>query len=432
MIGARLLGGILLGWIVVAGAGGCAGHSARTKTARDALDRGAPWAAIDSLNEQLEVERADQVPVKLDADDALLLLGRGSVLQQVARYSFSSRDFEVADKQIELLDFSRDGLDDLGRYLYSDDTGPYKAPAYEKLLINTLNMVNYLARNDLSGARVEARRFATIRAHLRDEMKDAVLGDAVGCYLAGLVFELSGNSDEARVFYTDAIAALPEGEWRAQIQQQSKALAKEQDCEHPEGCGTLVLFTGTGRVAPKESKRIPIGLALTYASLFLSARYTHLAGQGLVTWVNYPELGRARPAAQVPYVLLDQQPMSLIPVMNVDAVGRVAWRQARGAVVASAIIRTISRALAGEAARQAAGGGTMGAVLSLGGQAALTAADTPDTRSWSTLPESIHLLRRTVKAGVYTIEVQAQGVREQRKVRVNKDSWALVPFFALR
>jgi tetratricopeptide (TPR) repeat protein len=431
MIGARLLGGILLGWIVVAGAGGCAGHSARTKTARDALDRGAPWAAIDSLNEQLEVERADQVPVKLDADDALLLLGRGSVLQQVARYSFSSRDFEVADKQIELLDFSRDGLDDLGRYLYSDDTGPYKAPAYEKLLINTLNMVNYLARNDLSGARVEARRFATMRAHLRDRTGKGELGDAAGNYLAGLVFELSGNRDEARVFYTDALAALPAGEWRDQVQEQLNALSKTADCEYAEGCGTLVLFAGTGRVAPKESKRIPIGLALTYAALFLSPRYTHLAGQGLVTWINYPELGRARLPIASPQVTLNQQAVALGQVMNIDAVSRVAWRQARGAIVASAIIRTISRALAGEATRQAVGG-TLGAIISLGGQAALTAADTPDTRSWSALPASVYLTRRTVKAGDYTIDAQAQGVRERRKVRVAKDGWAFVPFIALR
>lgn len=425
----RRLSVVLLSWTFVAA--GCAGHSARTKSARDALDKGAPWAAIDALNERLEVERADQLPTKFRADDALLLLDRGSILQQVARYQFSSRDFEVADKRIELLDFSRDGLDELGRYLYSDDTGPYKAPAYEKVLINTLNMVNYLARQDLSGARVEARRFATMRSHLRDQTEEGKLGDAAGNYLAGLVFELSGNRDEARGYYTDAMAGLPAGAWKEQIQEQLRALGSKNECAHAAGCGTIVVFAGTGRVAAKESKRIPIGLALTYASLFLSPRYTHLAGQGLVTWINYPELGRARVPMEPPRVTLNQQAVALPQVMNIDAVSRAAWRQARGAVVASAIIRTITRALAGEATRQAVGG-TMGAIISLGGQAALTAADTPDTRSWSALPASVYLMRQTVEAGEYTIDVQAQGVRERRKVRVAKDGWAVVPFFALR
>ena len=43
----------------------------------------------------------------------------------------------------------------------------------------------------------------------------------------------------------------------------------------------------------------------------------------------------------------------------------------------------------GETTRQAAGGGVLGALLSLGTQATMTATDTPDTRSWSTLPARI-------------------------------------------
>jgi hypothetical protein len=72
----------------------------------------------------------------------------------------------VSDKQIEVLDFSRNAAHDIGKYLFSDDVGPYKAPAYEKLMINTMNMVNYLARGDLQGARIEARRLAVMQKFL--------------------------------------------------------------------------------------------------------------------------------------------------------------------------------------------------------------------------------------------------------------------------
>ena len=45
---------------------------------------------------------------------------------------------------------------------------------------------------------------------------------------------------------------------------------------------------------------IPIGLALTYASLYMSPAQNEtanrLALQGLVTWVNYPELGKPQMA----------------------------------------------------------------------------------------------------------------------------------------
>ncbi|MCB9666942.1 MAG: hypothetical protein H6715_02340 [Myxococcales bacterium] len=417
--------------LFVACSGGCAGHSARTKTARAYLDQGAPWKAIDAINKELDVERADQQPAELEAEDSLLLLERASILQQVARYSFSSRDLETADKHIELLDFSREGLDDLGRYLYSDDSGPYRAPAYEKLMINTLNMVNYLSAGDLQGARVEARRFATMRAHLKDESGHGVMGDALGNYLAALTFELSDNTDEARVFYNDILDGTPAREISDMAKEALTRLGKKPPvCEHPEGCGTLVVVSSVGRLAPKESRRIPIGLALTYASVMLSARYTHLAGQGLVTWVNYPELGRTHAASQ-PNIWLDQNTVGPTPVLNLDAIARSAWREARAAVVASAIIRAISRALAGEATRQAVGG-TLGAVLSLGGQAALSAADTPDTRSWSTLPSAIFVARRQVRAGKQTLDFAAQGIRERRSVNVRKGGWALVSFVALR
>jgi hypothetical protein len=39
---------------------------------------------------------------------------------------------------------------------FSGSSGKYQSPPYEKLMINTMNMVNYLVRGDLNGARIEA------------------------------------------------------------------------------------------------------------------------------------------------------------------------------------------------------------------------------------------------------------------------------------
>src|SRR5262249_47326974 len=114
---------------------GCAGHESRTRTALEALDRGSPDQAIQALDEELEVKRPDDLP-SLAGDNALLVLDRGSVLQSMDRFKLSARDIGAADKAIDVLDMSRSAAADIGKYLFSDDTGPYKAPAYEKLLIN--------------------------------------------------------------------------------------------------------------------------------------------------------------------------------------------------------------------------------------------------------------------------------------------------------
>src|SRR5262249_24263391 len=122
-----------------------AGHSEKTLEARDALDRGDGKTALSLINEELKVKSASELPKDTSGDHALLVLDRALILQQIADYKNSSRDLEIADKQIQLLDFSKSALEDIGKYLFSDDTGGYRAPPYEKLLINTMNMVNYLS-----------------------------------------------------------------------------------------------------------------------------------------------------------------------------------------------------------------------------------------------------------------------------------------------
>src|SRR5262245_28462851 len=117
----------------------CSGYADRTLEARSALDAGRPDAALKLYNDQLEVDSEKELPDDVGGDNALLILDRSMILQQLQKYELSSRDMQTADKQIELLDFSHNALDSIGKYVFSDDTGPYKAPPYEKLMVNTMN-----------------------------------------------------------------------------------------------------------------------------------------------------------------------------------------------------------------------------------------------------------------------------------------------------
>ena len=137
----------------------------------------------------------------------------------------------------------------------------------------------------------------------------------------------------------------------------------------------------------------------TYMSPADRARANYLAAQGLVTWVNFPTLGKPRGRLGRARVLRRQRQLPLEGMLAVDLEAQRAWKEAEGAVVASAITRLLTRIVAGETTRQAAGGGVVGALLSLGTQATLTATDTPDTRSWSTLPARIAFGRARVAAG---------------------------------
>ncbi len=530
----------------------CGGHAARTLDARDALDAGDPKRALALINEELGVTRAADLPKDLSGDQAILLLDRAMVLQQLEEYKFSARDLGVADKQVEVLDLSRGAGAEIGRYLFSDSSGAYKAPAYEKLMINTMNMVNYLVRSDLSGARVEARRLAVMQRFLGETENPGASLLAPGSYLAGFTFEKSGRDEEALRYYDEALKygsyrtltepirrlaktaryrsprirrilgdadplRAPKAEPRAKkkkakptkpakaaarpaaaavptsdkvalesgsaaarkpdgvpaaaqdkagsgalegAQARKPSAAKKTDKSptasrqagetdtsavakdavkgastaspkrEREGYGELMVVVSFGRVPAKFAKRIPIGLALTYASGAISphdrSQANAFAMQGLVTWVNYPELGKGRGSYSVPTFYLDGQGQFLEGILAVDREARQAWEQARGAVVGSAITRLVTRIVAGEAVRRGSGGGALGLLLSLGTQATLTAADTPDTRSWATLPARIAFGRAWVKAGRHHIRLGARSIEKRGYIDVPAGSFSIV------
>lgn len=438
---------------------GCAGHAARTEGARTALDEGIPNQALALLDEQLEVKSAAELPEKVSGDNALLLLDRAMVLQQLAStgretspktYALSSRDLEVADKQVEILDLSRGAVDEIGKYLFSDATGPYKAPTYEKLMINTMNMVNYLARGDLQGAKVEARRLAVMQKFIDEHEGRGASLSGPGSYLAGFAFEKSGDASEALRFYDEA---LEYGSFPSLAEPVSR-LSQKASYRSPritailrdEGAGKkadaaddsaeLLIVMGLGRVPAKIAKRIPIGLALTFVSGALSPtdvnKANYLAAQGLVTWVNYPELGQPRGEYGTPGFALDGSWQELEGALAIDQEAKRAWDDAKGTVVASAITRLIARVATGEIVRQSTGGGVVGALLSLGTQATLTAVDTPDTRSWATLPARVAIGRVRVPAGTHYVDLQERGVRRRRTVTLKPGGWAVLNMTVLR
>jgi hypothetical protein len=463
---------------------GCAGHAARTLEARTALDRRNPERALELYNEELEVESKADLPEDVSGDNALLLLDRSLILQQLGDTKLSSRDLETADKQIEFLDFSRGTTDEIGKYLFSDDTGPYRAPPYEKLMINTMNMVNYLVRGDLNGARIEARRFTVMQDYLKDkESADAALMGA-GSYLAGFVFEYSNEPQTALRYYDEALQygefrtldraivrlsarasyrtpRITEVLKRAGVADASSggAPASSPPTAGGEGApsesvpaesvpstptipapgaedGEVLVILCFGRVPAKKAERVPIGLALTYAAGAISpadhSRANALAAQGLVTWVNYPTLDKARGGYDVPMFQLEGRTQNLDGV-PVDKLTIAAWEEAKGTVVASAITRMIARVVAGEAARQATGDdGVGGLLISLATQATLTAADTPDTRSWSTLPARIALGRVRVPAGKHAVRIHARGESLEQTLDVRPGGFEALNLTVLR
>ena len=433
---------------------GCGGHSARTLQMRTALDAGNARGAIHELNEELDVKDAKDLPADIKGDNAILVLDRASIQQGAGEFPLSKRDFEAADKSIDMLDLARNAADSIGEYVFSGSVGRYQAPPYEKLMINTLNLLNYLETKDLNGARIEARRLSVIQKYYReslDQKNNPVLG--LGSMLAGFTYEKSGEIDEALRYYDESLAftgfgtlgesvrrIAPQGSFRSP---RIKSLLNDGQKESPgsaaanDDTGEVLFVVGYGRVAHKIPNRIPIGLALTYFASSIqpndAAAANKLAAQGLVTWINFPSLAPGRGKRDVPACKLDGEYVQLEEAVDVDHEVRTEWKKIEGKIIVSAITRLIARAAVGQGIQTAAGrDNIIGILASLGTQATLTALDTPDTRSWETLPARVAVARMRLPPGRHSIVIDARGWKRTQEVVVEKNSWQVVSLMALR
>jgi hypothetical protein len=68
----------------------------------------------------------------------------------------------------------------------------------------------------------------------------------------------------------------------------------------------------------------------------------------------------------------------------------------------------------------------------MGTQAAMVAADTPDTRSWSTLPARITFGRQRVAPGRHEVRLAASGVSKRQALSVPPKGWGVMVLTVLR
>jgi hypothetical protein len=430
-----------LAWV----AAGCATYSDRMQAATTAVESGAYADGLSALNKALRVDSEQELPERWRSNDPLTVLERGIVLQSLGRYAESSHDLQAAEQEIELLDLRVGAVGALGKYLYSDAAGKYKAPPSERLALNAINLLNYLARGDLEGAAVEARRFQTQREYLSNNGVDAPGPASLGAYLAGVVFEKLGEGDRALRYYEEALAgAGPLESLREPVTRLAKlhpyrgprieallaqgaptgataapaagaapakpaATKKTANAAKP-AMGEILVVTAVGRVPRKVPERLPIGAAVGIAGTILTDDLSVLE-HSIFKVLVIPALQPVGSGLSSVAVAVDGEAAPLELVTNLGASVAQEYEANKPRIIAAGVSRLVARAAVAEGARvagsQAGGdsGSLIGALLGLATEAALVAADRPDTRSWTMLPGRVLATRMPVRAGAHTVEI---------------------------
>ncbi len=461
---------------------GCASYSDQLREARTDVVQGRSESAVARINEELEVDRSEQLPKDLEGDQSLLLLERGTLLQGQSDYKGASRDMMIADQHLEWLDLDPAIIESIGKWLYSDDSGGYRAPGYERLMLNVINMVNFLSVRDFQGAKVEARRFQIMESYFLTEGDQTLLPDllAFGNYLSGIAFEGSRNFRLAARYYSRAwhfgIRSQPFRErlidlhrltgYKGQevdprksgldvIRDEARAAGgmNQTDYRAKHVDGEVVLVIQSGLAPYKKAERVPIGMALTWAMrypIYFSTtnyrRANELMVSGALKWVNFPMLTHeGLPPKRNVSVSINGTAYPPRVTTDIGRSVQAGWEEIAGPLMAAAITRMIVRGVIGagtrEASRSAAksGGNSSGAASAIGVLAqlavegTLTAMDTPDTRSWTTLPATIRIVRtKTSNLNDQEIRVGIDGRTDVRKVKPVANNLTVVNFSKIR
>ena len=399
---------------------GCASYSERIQTATAKVRVGDYPGAVGEIDAFLGVDPGE-LPNSWGKERPLAILERGALKQALGDFEGSKRDLTAGETELELLDYEDDTGGQIAKWVFSDSSGDYQTPPTERLALGAVNMLNYLALGDWQGASVEARRFTVNREFLESEGLDRQ--GIFGSYLAGLTFERLGEGGRALRYYEEAMA----GGVFPTLREPVRRLAADWPYRAPKirqlvGDGPLdrarlpseiVTVISLGRVPYKVPERMPIGAAVGIAGTFITGNPQILA-RSVFKVVVYPDLKDSGSLARTASVSIDGRPAPVDRISSTGADIRMEYELLKPRIIGAALSRMIARAAAAEGARyagrQAGGAGALiGLLAALGTEAALVAADTPDTRSWTLLADHVLISRQIVEPGPHRVAVSVSG-----------------------
>jgi hypothetical protein len=388
-------------------------------------------------------------------------MDRGMTLQLAGDYQQSNAVLEQAEEELDRL-YTRKVRTETLAFMTNDTALPYEGDPYEQVLINVLKAVNYAVLGQWQDALVEARRIDHRLNVLSDrtQEKNAYREDGFARYLSGILYESTGDMNNAFIAYRNAYetfeatrawsyTAVP-SQLRKDLLRSAEALHFTQELaeyQHVfpstrwetsqalQHLAQIVVISYNGRAPRKEDQFLDLPISLNALQLVLLNRGFSQANQHAnqaVDTVLYGLNGRVvrvalpRLIPQKTQVPVDT--VNLIPdngtrvtlntelVHNVTALAEKALSERMAGITVKALARAATKfALAEGATRgaqQAAGkdaGPWVGLLVGLLTKSLAVGSEEADKRSWQTLPDEIHLARVWVPPGRYQVQNRLVG-----------------------
>lgn len=424
------------------------------------------YLLIDTSLRANDPKGADAVVQKAEkeyGEKSLVLYGmdRGMLLQLAGDYEQSNALLEQAEEELDRL-YTRKIRTETFAFMTNDTALSYEGDPYEQVLVNVLKALNYAVLGQWQDALVEARRIDHRLNVLSDrtQEKGAYREDGFARYLSGILYESTGDVNNAFIAYRNAYETFETTRaWahttvphqlRVDLLRTAEALhftqelaeyrrlfpdTKWETSQSLQQLAQVVVISYNGRAPRKEDQFLDLPISLDALQLVLLNRgllqANRQSNRGVDT-VLYGLNGRVvrvalpRLAPQKTQVPVDR--VSLIPengtkvtvntelVHNVTALAEKALSERMAGITVKALARAATKFALAEGAmrgaQQAAGrdaGPWVGLLVGLLAKGLAVVSEESDKRSWQTLPDEIHLARVWVPPGSYQVQSQSGG-----------------------
>ena len=423
------------------------------------------YLLIDQSLSAHDARRADAIMAQAESEYGLrnrLLysMDRGMTLHLAGDYVQSNAQLELAAQEVERL-YTRTVRTETAAFLTSDNVLPYEGDPYEHVMINIIKALNYAALGQLMEAVVEARQIDHRLNVLSDtaKEKDGYREDAFARYLTGVLYESTGDLNNAFIAYRKAYEIYEATKsWartpmplmlRADLLRTTDALHMTTEFEEyrrlfpethwmprPEqqNLAQVVVIGYNGRAPRKEDAFLDIPISLSALQLVLlnrgvihaSNRQERRVADSVLYGLNGRVVRVALPKLIPQKTQVLHETVTLMPrvgepisatselVYNGTALAERSLSDRMPGITTKALARAAVKFAAAEAAtrgsQHAVNKGDapwVGLLVGVLAHGLAVASESADTRSWRTLPDEIQMSRLWVPPGEYETRIQA-------------------------
>ncbi|MFK8137822.1 MAG: hypothetical protein AB8E15_05610 [Bdellovibrionales bacterium] len=328
------------------------------------------------------------------SDDQLVYLLDYAVAQQAAgNFEKSNLAFQLADEISEVKDYISISKQTASVFL-SESLVPYKGDDYEKILINALSSINYASMGNTESALVEVRRLNEKLNLYRVEAGIDYSENPFAYYFSAILWESEGQLDSALIDYKKAFKLRPDfpgiREDIARIGFLANSLSDFE--EHKSSVSLLQQKLKKWRAGYTE-------LVIVFQNGFGPRKRPDPAWPRIAKifpWYNVPRYLQATDAS-------GGFPIRSFEVFNVEKAVINAWNRQYSALVAKRIAaRIVKREAVRRLRKEDSNAALFAAII-------MDVSDQADLRGWSSLPQTIQVLRLPLVPGENQIKLSIQG-----------------------